>query len=130
AELTGGNFWQGAATGLTVSALNHTLHKSALNAKIDSEFEGTGLDPDGNPDVNTVVNGETYFDPAKGVAEAEMLSSTLPVLSDMSTEAGCPKIVIKSGGVGHKAIPGRIGLAPGAFLTYRKLALMLGHEYS
>lgn len=130
AELTGGNFWEGAATGLVVSGLNHTLHKSALNAKIDSEFEGTGLDPDGNPDVNTVVNGETYFDPAKGVAEAEMLSSTLPVLSDMSTEAGCPKIVIKSGGVGHKAIPGRIGLTPGAFLTYRKLALMLGHEYS
>ncbi|MGB3453373.1 MAG: hypothetical protein WBA59_06065 [Moheibacter sp.] len=26
AELTGGNFWQGAATGLTVSALNHVAH--------------------------------------------------------------------------------------------------------
>lgn len=27
AALTGGNFWQGAATGLAVSGLNHVLHK-------------------------------------------------------------------------------------------------------
>lgn len=27
AELTGGNFWEGAAIGLTVSALNHGMHK-------------------------------------------------------------------------------------------------------
>ena len=27
AALTGGNFWQGAATGFVVSALNHALHK-------------------------------------------------------------------------------------------------------
>lgn len=30
AELSGGNFWQGAATGLTVSGLNHVMHKIAL----------------------------------------------------------------------------------------------------
>ena len=28
AELTGGNFWQGAAIGLAVSALNHVAHRS------------------------------------------------------------------------------------------------------
>lgn len=28
AELTGGNFWQGAAIGLTVSGLNHVAHKN------------------------------------------------------------------------------------------------------
>ena len=27
AALTGGNFWQGAATGLIVSGLNHAMHK-------------------------------------------------------------------------------------------------------
>lgn len=31
AELTGGNFWQGAAIGLTVSGLNHVAHKMAQN---------------------------------------------------------------------------------------------------
>ncbi len=49
AELTGGNFWQGAATGLTVSALNHVAHKmtvrSIVNARIDEQFEGTGINP-------------------------------------------------------------------------------------
>src|SRR5690606_7728983 len=30
AELTGGNFWQGAATGLVVSALNHVAHRVDL----------------------------------------------------------------------------------------------------
>src|SRR5690606_19156994 len=31
AELTGGNFWQGAATGLVVSGLNHVAHKTFTN---------------------------------------------------------------------------------------------------
>lgn len=41
AELTGGNFWQGAATGLTVSALNHVAHKisfSIQRSKMENEF--------------------------------------------------------------------------------------------
>lgn len=36
ATLTGGNFWQGAATGLTVSLLNHAAHKTGDN---DSMFD-------------------------------------------------------------------------------------------
>lgn len=39
AELTGGNFWQGAATGLIVSALNHTVHKIVQEKLIDIMFE-------------------------------------------------------------------------------------------
>jgi len=38
AVLTGGNFWQGAATGLTVSLLNHVAHSDNDN----------GYDRDGN----------------------------------------------------------------------------------
>ena len=37
ASLSGGNFWQGTATGLTVSGLNHTMHKMGN--------EGEGEDP-------------------------------------------------------------------------------------
>ncbi len=39
AELTGGNFWQGAATGLTVSGLNHVAHRE--NAP-DNGYERDG----------------------------------------------------------------------------------------
>lgn len=130
AKLTGGNFWEGAVIGLTVSGLNHVAHKIALNYKIDKEFQGSGINPDDIPNVNTVIDGKTYFDPQKGKAEAEMLSGALPVLSEMSTEAGCPKIIIIGGKTAHKVFPGYVGLQSNAFLTYRKLALVLGHEYS
>lgn len=55
AKLTGGNFWQGAATGLTVSALNHVAHRmtkpfefkdetvEALVSKLQQEKKGTVL---------------------------------------------------------------------------------------
>ena len=44
AELAGGNFWQGAAIGLTVSALNHVAHKMSEpfpkpnSSKIDKRY--------------------------------------------------------------------------------------------
>lgn len=39
AELTGGNFWKGAATGLIVSGLNHAAHAMGKNTEIsDSEY--------------------------------------------------------------------------------------------
>ncbi|MFA7616889.1 MAG: hypothetical protein WCY16_09955 [Weeksellaceae bacterium] len=48
-KLSGGNFWEGAAIGLTVSALNHVTHRmtvrSIVNARIDEQFEGTGINP-------------------------------------------------------------------------------------
>jgi hypothetical protein len=40
AALTGGNFWQGAVTGLVVSGLNHAMHKMG-----DFDSEGEGEDP-------------------------------------------------------------------------------------
>jgi RHS repeat-associated protein len=58
AQLTGGNFWQGAATGLVVSGLNHAMHKIdppekksniALNDTKDAKehyFKGDGEDKD------------------------------------------------------------------------------------
>jgi len=44
AELTGGNFWQGAATGLTVSELNHVAHKmqEKSTANVYIETDGVG----------------------------------------------------------------------------------------
>jgi hypothetical protein len=40
AELTGGNFWQGAVTGLIVSGLNHAMHQMAGEDGIDPPKKG------------------------------------------------------------------------------------------
>ncbi|WP_316633063.1 hypothetical protein [uncultured Flavobacterium sp.] len=40
AQLTGGNFWQGAATGLVVSGLNHFVHEIQVKNEIESKYPG------------------------------------------------------------------------------------------
>lgn len=50
-KLMGGNFWQGAATGLTVSALNHTMHKIQevrFLTKLEKELENNNHQMDGS----------------------------------------------------------------------------------
>ncbi|OXB25366.1 hypothetical protein B0A80_00380 [Flavobacterium tructae] len=48
AALTGGNFWQGAVTGLVVSGLNHFAHMIKERNMIRSKLS----DPDGRPEIN------------------------------------------------------------------------------
>jgi RHS repeat-associated protein len=52
ASLTGGNFWQGAATGLIVSGLNHMMHKNKLAQQNDPRISIT---------VTDEIIGETEF---------------------------------------------------------------------
>lgn len=40
AALTGGNFWQGAATGLVVSGLNHYAHMIQIKNEIEEKYPG------------------------------------------------------------------------------------------
>lgn len=49
AELAGGNFWQGAATGLTVSALNHLMHEisAPLKKSFRQQLRAKGIKPGG-----------------------------------------------------------------------------------
>lgn len=65
AELTGGNFWQGAATGLVVSGLNHVAHKIQERSYIKSmrqSISDGGYDPDaevvnnGYDDISNFIN--------------------------------------------------------------------------
>jgi hypothetical protein len=49
AALTGGNFWQGAVTGLVVSGLNHGLHKMRTSQQTRTySLPATASSPDGN----------------------------------------------------------------------------------
>nr|WP_232505679.1 RHS repeat-associated core domain-containing protein [Flavobacterium crassostreae] len=43
ARLTGGNFWQGAVTGLVVSGLNHAMHKIDQRRTLLSRFKNKAL---------------------------------------------------------------------------------------
>jgi hypothetical protein len=43
AALTGGNFWQGAVTGLVVSGLNHAMHKMGERRSLLSRFKNKAL---------------------------------------------------------------------------------------
>lgn len=48
AQLQGGNFWQGAAVGLTVSGLNHVAHKVFTTNKKYYTYRDSKTDDDGN----------------------------------------------------------------------------------
>lgn len=54
AKLTGGNFWQGAVTGLFVSALNHTFHESGDKNKTGLSSRRYHKDADGNIDSESL----------------------------------------------------------------------------
>ncbi|TDS17651.1 hypothetical protein [Sphingobacterium paludis] len=60
AELSGGNFWQGAIVGGVVAGLNHVMHsiKSPSNAFEQTENVGTNLQDLGDPPY--MYDGKTY----------------------------------------------------------------------
>lgn len=58
AELSGGNFWQGAATGFIVSTLNHVAHRFELNREINSGLKELGYELKGDPPYE--YNGQSY----------------------------------------------------------------------
>lgn len=51
AALTGGNVWQGAATGLVVSGLNHAMHSIKTNKYINNRLRYLGKDPDAPAEI-------------------------------------------------------------------------------
>lgn len=54
AALTGGNFWQGAVTGLVVSGLNHAMHKMQIDNEI---FDDGPVDINSSEDLNKYIKG-------------------------------------------------------------------------
>lgn len=59
ASLTGGNFWQGAATGLVVSGLNHLGHKMTQeDTTVVGIYGAGGKDASGNPALRELVKAQ------------------------------------------------------------------------
>lgn len=82
AELTGGNFWQGAATGLVVSGLNHVAHKIQHRNFVKERLESIGLNWKDRPNFS--------------VLEIDYLLDYEPTLNSMYEYANKPDIQIDS----------------------------------
>lgn len=72
----------GAAVGLTVSGLNHVVHRMDVKAKIDSQFDGTGMNPD-----DLVPNTRDEL-----LTEAIRVKECLPELVRLDEQANFPGI--------------------------------------
>ena len=70
-NLTGGNFWQGAATGLAVSLLNHVAHRIQERESFKSQLKAAGIDWKGKFDFTD----ESIAANINAVKELRMLAS-------------------------------------------------------
>jgi hypothetical protein len=90
AALTGGNFWQGAVTGLIVSGLNHVAHMGEQRRSLLSRFKKDSngkyiVDPFGKPDFSDAgvakINGAV-----EGLGEDYALSGKPKVYFDETVD--------------------------------------------
>ncbi|RXR17339.1 hypothetical protein EQG63_11155 [Flavobacterium amnicola] len=120
ASLSGGNFWQGAATGAIVSGLNHVMHKGKWIRDLKERFHN--INPDAKPEESINSVNEVLKD-VDGLSNTYKISGRTPidvtgqdsgaVLADTAPVDG--KLTIK--------------LYSGAFKSYFKLASTLFHEF-
>lgn len=132
AELTGGNFWQGAATGLVVSGLNHYVHMIEERQDLIGRLKAAGYN---NP--NAYAN----------LSDSELAGFAQKVLPELSAEAHNPLFESRENltdGKGNSAdgltvggefnpstLKGSISkilISKNAFSSYLKLASTIGHE--
>lgn len=132
AELTGGNFWQGAATGLTVSALNHVAHRIQefhFITKIEKELQMNGYKIEGSVPLK---NRAQYA--LEMIKNLPSLSKSLRVVLKYKSSIKITnknKRIYNSNGNEINAITnpnGNIDLYLGVFETNLTLAVGLGHE--
>jgi RHS repeat-associated protein len=78
AALTGGNFWQGAVTGLIVSGLNHAVHEigeASAKRKFDKE-------------IDSVYKGKADSPAPETDATLEEMKNSLPTLKKLHPKTG------------------------------------------
>ena len=131
AALTGGNVWQGAATGAIVAGLNHVMHRMQEKSLLDKAIIKAGFDPD---DVARWTNEELTVNISK-------------IFPDLYEAADCPSFEILDViggkdniyGQAQKIVTGRHGsyvvISKGliyikklALNSIRHVATVAGHE--
>lgn len=117
AALTGGNFWQGAVTGLVVSGLNHAMHKMGERRELLSRFKkGSNIKPFGKPDFSQ-----------RGISD---LNGAVDGLGSDYVKSGSPEVSFDLIGkdTAHTT-DGHVYINPSKITTNYKYASILFHEY-
>ncbi|REG97997.1 RHS repeat-associated core domain-containing protein [Flavobacterium aquicola] len=129
AKLTGGNFWQGAVTGLFVSGLNHFAHKAIVRGMIydrlktagiedpyaEASYAGLSLEEFGLkvfPDLMKLANNPEFE--KKETIDSKGSLGLTPVASNDLT--------------GEQTFRGPVQIARASFRSYMQLASTIGHE--
>ena len=129
AVIGGGNFWQGAVTGLVVSGLNHAMHKTSTRNFINSRLKSKGYNPESAADI--------YQSQLSDFAEEifpELMNQT-----DSPSFALQDKIILSDGGSAYGVTPGTtvngktsfsgvVQISRDALSSYGMLASTIGHE--
>lgn len=121
AALAGGNFWQGAVTGLIVSGLNHLMHSAIAKQKFNKDllerFSIGNVDPDGKPNLSK--------------EGALNLNKNVEGLEQAYNDGGKPNIRfdLTSNKYVGDTNPGDVNLNPSKIRTNLRFAAVLFHEY-
>lgn len=123
AQLTGGNFWQGAATGLVVSGLNHYAHKiqeNRINSIADESLINSNYDPDRDISQMDEISRDLYV---------KRMRTNVDLADILYNDAGNPNIKYDSAITDYgKYINKEVTIYAKAFTTNRDLFLTIMHE--
>lgn len=127
AALTGGNFWQGAVTGLAVSGLNHALHKAKNFFDLKQKLIDKGYNPNvvAKMSIDEVIKLAVDVFPelyaaAKNTDKFRIVSD----IADHPNAEGLTSVEYVKG----KLTALSIQLRESAFRSNFRLANVLGHE--
>lgn len=128
AVMAGGNFWQGAVTGLVVSGLNHAMHKIRNSRYVDEKLVSLGKEP------STVAE----------IGQSELGSLAKELFPNMMEQAGNPSFLLKeqiispdgsfaygetyATTVNGVTTPKYINISRSALSSWHMLGSTIGHE--
>ncbi|MCV9928242.1 hypothetical protein OIU83_11285 [Flavobacterium sp. LS1R49] len=132
AALTGGNFWQGAVTGLVVSGLNHFVHKIVQRQDIIGRLKAAGYnDPNAYANLSDSQLA-TFAQKVLPELYAEAHSPTLETSENLTDRNGNSADALTVGGEFNpetlKGSISKIQISKNAFSSYLKLTSIIGHE--
>ena len=124
AELSGGNFWQGAVTGGIVAGLNHAMHKQIAKFQIKkdlrAEFQEADMDPDSKASFEDHAELTEKLPTLKNIKDKITEKAQLNFKEDNSSKG--PKAYVS------RNSPNDIQINSLALKTKLDYAFTLGHE--
>jgi RHS repeat-associated protein len=136
AKLTGGNFWQGALTGLVVSGLNHAMHKMQESSRLEKAIRtgGYGDELDKDPYLNwtnekikefaSKVFPELYKNANSPDFEKQSIIGNNPNIAGQALK----EITVDASGKYTVRSLGKILIRSNVLNSIRQLGTTVGHE--